>query len=207
MYDDRILGALYGFSFAFIMMILLVILGIYILYIIGLCKLFKKAGKNGWGAIIPFYNTWVLGEISGAALWYPLLIIILNLIDIDNSYLSFLGNLVIIGAKFVIFYNLAKKMHKGTDTAVLLTFFSLIMIPIVGFSSSYQIDENVVVDENGPIKYRDNNRSSVNSSAYDKSNNENNDVDNSKIKFCSNCGKAVNFGVKFCGNCGNELRK
>ena len=40
---------------------LLVFLGIlviafYVVYVIALAKLFKKAGEDGWKAIIPFYN-------------------------------------------------------------------------------------------------------------------------------------------------------
>ena len=32
--------------------------------------LFKKAGKNGWEAIIPFYSSWTLYEISGFPGWF-----------------------------------------------------------------------------------------------------------------------------------------
>lgn len=45
--------------------ILLLVIALYAVYVIGLWKLFKKAGKQGWEAIIPFYNTYVLVEISG----------------------------------------------------------------------------------------------------------------------------------------------
>lgn len=45
--------------------ILLLVIALYVVYVIGLWKLFKKAGKQGWEAIIPFYNTYVLVEISG----------------------------------------------------------------------------------------------------------------------------------------------
>ena len=55
---------MFGIFFIMIIIVLLV------LYFIGLWKLFQKAGKNGWEAIVPFYNTWVLVEISGLAWWY-----------------------------------------------------------------------------------------------------------------------------------------
>lgn len=39
--------------------ILLLVIALYVVYVIGLWKLFKKAGKQGWEAIIPFYNTYI----------------------------------------------------------------------------------------------------------------------------------------------------
>lgn len=55
--------------------ILLLVIALYVVYVIGLWKLFKKAGKQGWEAIIPFYNTYVLVEISGLNWWYFLIAI------------------------------------------------------------------------------------------------------------------------------------
>lgn len=43
---------------------------------------FKKAGKEGWEAIVPIYNTIVLIEISGLPMWY----IALFFIPIANIY-------------------------------------------------------------------------------------------------------------------------
>ena len=54
------------FALALTILIPLIIIGIglLVLYIVGYVKLFKKAGRDGWEAIIPFYNDWVLVEIS-----------------------------------------------------------------------------------------------------------------------------------------------
>lgn len=41
------------------------ILAIYIVWIIGMWKVFEKAGREGWKALIPIYNMYVLTEISG----------------------------------------------------------------------------------------------------------------------------------------------
>src|SRR5262245_53965955 len=50
--------------------------GLVILMIIGMWKVFEKAGKPGWAAIVPFYNTFVLTEIAGKpVLWFILLFI------------------------------------------------------------------------------------------------------------------------------------
>lgn len=67
--------------------ILLLVIALYVVYVIGLWKLFKKAGKQGWEAIIPFYNTYVLVEISGLNWWYFLIAIsgtILGMLKING---------------------------------------------------------------------------------------------------------------------------
>src|SRR5690606_10731419 len=60
-YSAETAGALAGF-FGFM---LFVYLGIAIISIIGMWKVFEKAGKPGWAAIIPIYNIYVMIEIVG----------------------------------------------------------------------------------------------------------------------------------------------
>jgi len=48
---------------------------ILVLNIVGMWKVFEKAGKPGWAAIIPIYNVIVLLEIVGKPVWWFLLII------------------------------------------------------------------------------------------------------------------------------------
>ena len=52
---------------------MLISLGVSILTIVALWKVFAKAGKPGWAAIIPFYNIYVLCEISLGSGWLFLL--------------------------------------------------------------------------------------------------------------------------------------
>src|SRR5215213_1016061 len=47
-----------------------------ILVIAGMWKVFTKAGKPGWAAIIPIYNAVVLLQIAGKPLWWLLLFFI-----------------------------------------------------------------------------------------------------------------------------------
>lgn len=44
-----------------------------VLMIIGLWKVFTKAGKPGWAAIVPIYNLITLLEIVGRPAWWVLL--------------------------------------------------------------------------------------------------------------------------------------
>ena len=53
----------------------LVTLGLSILAIIALWKVFEKAGEPGWAAIIPFYNSYVLCKIAGKKNWFIYMLI------------------------------------------------------------------------------------------------------------------------------------
>jgi hypothetical protein len=44
--------------------------------IVGMWKMFVKAGKPGWAAIVPFYNAYVMLQIAGKPGWWLLLFII-----------------------------------------------------------------------------------------------------------------------------------
>ena len=48
-------------------------------------KIFKKAGKNGWEALIPIYSSWTLFEISG----YPGYLILFVLIPYAGFIILF----------------------------------------------------------------------------------------------------------------------
>ena len=56
-----------------------------IISIVALWKVFSKAGKPGWGAIIPFYNLYLLLKIAGKPGWW----LILFLIPFVNIYAAF----------------------------------------------------------------------------------------------------------------------
>ena len=99
----------------------LLYLGIIVLIIAGLWKIFAKAGKPGWASIIPFYNFIVLLEIVGKPTWW----IILAFVPIVN--------IVIV---IMVYIDLAKSFGKGVGFGLGLTFLSPIFICILGFGSA-----------------------------------------------------------------------
>lgn len=139
---------------AFIIVFALIFIAVAVILIIGKWKYFKKAGKGGWEAIIPFYSDWVLVETAGLE-WYWFLAVIAptifsvlgNIISIFNS-LSFVANIAMILGNVCIFYNISKRIHKDTAWIVLGTLFSPIMIAIAGFSSNITYDNTVEVTKN-----------------------------------------------------------
>ena len=90
----------------------------FLIIIISLWKIFVKAGKPGWAAIVPIYNTIVMLEIVGKSLWW----IILMFIPFVNIVLS-----------IIVTVELAKKFKKSSGFAVGLILLPFIFYPILAF--------------------------------------------------------------------------
>jgi hypothetical protein len=89
-----------------------------ILVLAGRWKVYVKAGKPGWAAIIPIYNIWVLLQIVGRPGWW----IILFFIPFVNFIMS-----------IVISFDVAESFEHGIPFALGLFFFPFIFYLILGF--------------------------------------------------------------------------
>lgn len=98
-----------------------VVIAITVLMLIGLWKIFVKAGKPGWAAIIPIYNIIVLLEIIGRPLWW----IVLFLVPFVN-----------IVANILVSIDLAKAFGRSSGFGIGLAFLAPIFYPILGFGNS-----------------------------------------------------------------------
>ena len=128
-----------GLTGAFASMgILIVILFIisYVLIIVSLWKIFKKAGKPGWASIIPIYNIYVICQIAEKKWWNILLL----LIPIANIY-----------AMIVLYNGLAKKFGKSGGFVVGMILLPIIFFPILAFSGSKPINVNQTNDDSKNI--------------------------------------------------------
>lgn len=186
---DR-LGLFIEGSIVLILILGLLAIAIGIIYIVALWKLFKKAGKKGWEAIIPFYNTYVLIQIAGLNWWYFLIAIsgtIITLIGLNN--LSWITNIATLAVNFFIFYNIAKKMKKSpVGFGVAGIFISGILVMVLGFSKN-EFDNSIAVSPNGPI------------GADEANSNKSNEPE----RYCLGCGQKLKPNTKFCENCGNKI--
>jgi hypothetical protein len=100
-------------------MVVEVIIGV--ILIAALWKVFAKAGKPGWAAIVPIYNIIVMLQIAGKPAWW----IILFFIPIANVVV---GILIAIG--------IANAFGKSGAFAAGLILLGFIFYPILGFGSS-----------------------------------------------------------------------
>lgn len=137
-----------------IVAILAIIAGI--LEMIGMWKIFKKAGKKGWEAIIPYYNIWTLNKISGCKWWFFLLAISTTIISFsgtaveDIANLDFIASIANIFAMYMINYNIAKKFSKSHGYAIGMTLLPFIFYLILGFGKD-KFDNKIKVSPFGVI--------------------------------------------------------
>jgi hypothetical protein len=101
-----------------LLIILAITLPFIILQTIGYWKLFEKAGKPGWAALVPIYNTIIILQIINKPWWWFLLMII-----------PFFGLIWAVWAT-----NLFVKSY-GKDVAYTIGFILLpfIFVPLLGF--------------------------------------------------------------------------
>lgn len=99
----------------------LIQLALVVVMLAGMWKVFVKAGKPGWAAIIPIYNIVVLLEIVGKPIWW----VVLMLIPCVNIVVMIL-----------VCIELAKCFKKDPIYGVGLALLGFIFWPILGFGSA-----------------------------------------------------------------------
>jgi hypothetical protein len=107
--------------FAFMGAFMIIYFAIFLVVIISLWKLFEKAGKPGWAAIIPIYNIIVLLEIVGKPIWW----IFLLLIPLVNLFIG-----------IYVVHLLSKSFGKDIVMTILLIFLPFIGYPMLGFGDA-----------------------------------------------------------------------
>jgi hypothetical protein len=99
----------------------LIYLAIIVLMIVSMWKVYVKAGKPGWAAIVPIYNFIVLLEIVKKPLWW----IILMLIPFVNLVIA-----------IMLMIELAKAFGKGTGFAIGLILLPFVFFPMLAFTDA-----------------------------------------------------------------------
>jgi len=94
---------------------------------VSMWKIFVKAGKPGWAALIPIYNLYMFLVIAGRPGWW----LILYIVPIVNIIIT-----------FMVAVSLAKMFGRSTMFGiVMLGIFNFIGYPILGFGKSQYIGE------------------------------------------------------------------
>ena len=109
--DDSVIGIL----------ITVVGLAVVIAMIAGMWKVFEKAGRPGWGCLIPIYNVILLLGMAGKPIWWIVLLII---------------PLVSIIVVIMINIELAKNFGKSTGYGLGLALLPMFFYPMLGFSDA-----------------------------------------------------------------------
>lgn len=165
---------------------------------------FRKAGKPGWAAIVPFYNLYVLFDIT----WGNGMRFLLLLIPIYNIILSIQTQV-----------RLAKAFGKSGGFAAGLIFLPYIFIPLLAFGKeTYQgVPVKAAPYQNNPyqqggysqqpqqFQYAAPPQQPQQYAAPQQPVPQQPETETRTSAFCPRCG-VKSSGEKFCQNCGTPLR-
>jgi hypothetical protein len=96
-------------------------IAILLLMIVGMWKVFSKAGQPGWAILIPIYNLYVLCKVAGRPGWWLLLMLI--------PFVNFI-------IAIILDIDIAKNFGKGVGFGIGLLLLPFIFFPILGFGSA-----------------------------------------------------------------------
>ncbi len=99
----------------------IIYLAVIVLIIASWWKIFTKAGKPGWAAIVPIYNIIVILEIVGKPVWWFILLLI--------PFVNFFVGIYVI-------HLLSKSFGKDIGMTLLLIFLGFIGFPMLGFGDA-----------------------------------------------------------------------
>ena len=101
-------------------------LALSVLVIVSMWKVFTKAGKPGWGAVIPIYNVYLLLKIAGKPGWW-LVLYFIPLVNIVIAIIACIG--------------VAQSFGKGACFGVGLALLGIVFFPILAFGDAKCIGE------------------------------------------------------------------
>ena len=111
-----------------VLLIFLVAGAVAIFSIIVTWKVYEKANKPGWASLIPFYNNYILDEMTWGNGWLFLLSL--------SAVVPFVGSSVAIVMHVLTSIKLAKAFGKSTGFAFGLIFLNIIFMAILAFGDS-----------------------------------------------------------------------
>lgn len=122
--ETGVVAAMMGFFAAYA----LVILAVAVVMIVSMWKIFVKAGKPGWAALIPVYNFIVLLEIVGRPTWWVLALF--------AGIIPVVGPIAALAVSIVVAIDLAKSFGKDTGFGILLALVSVVGYPMLAFGKA-----------------------------------------------------------------------
>jgi hypothetical protein len=110
--------------------IMLIFFALYLLLVVamlvGMWKVFVKAGRPGWEAIVPFYNFYILITKVAIRPWWLFL-------GILAVFIPFVGPFVMLAVSILISIDVARNFNRGIGFAIGLALLPFVFYPILGF--------------------------------------------------------------------------
>ncbi len=110
----------------FLLLFFAVTLGVTLLQLAGMWKVFEKANQPGWGALVPILNIFYLLEIADKETWWLILFVIPGISII---------------ASIVVLIDVAKNFGKGPGYGLGLVFLAPIFWPLLGFGDDKYVGD------------------------------------------------------------------
>jgi len=186
-----------------------IVLPLLVLGIVGMWKLFSKAGQPGWAVLIPVYGSYVLLKIGGMSGWW-LLLLFIPVVNIP---------ILIVEA-----YHIAKSFGKSGVFGFFLLFLFPIGYMILGFGNSRYLGplahRPLPQGSSGPVQgqlgydrrqvpYAQVTAAGQSPGAMIPHATSPSQTQPAPIQvthfFCSKCGTKLTMGASFCGSCGSPV--
>lgn len=105
---------------------LLIVLVIAILSLVALWKIYKKGGKPGWAALVPFYNQYCMFDIAFGCGW----LFLLTFVPLVNIVIGIMKQ-----------FKLARAFGKGVGFGFGLMFLNTIFLYILAFGKAEYVGQ------------------------------------------------------------------
>lgn len=138
-YNSNLLAMLGGF----VLILGLFFLVCLIIIVVSKYCIFEKAGKPGWAAFIPYYNTYVSYEMLNMQDLFVVFIIASLAGFFLSGILATLAGIVVFGLNIYENINLAKAFGKSTGFMVGLVLVPIVFYPILAFGGAEYQPENL----------------------------------------------------------------
>lgn len=102
----------------------------------GCWKVFTKAGRPGWAAIVPFYNFYVLLEIAGRPGWW----LVFYVLAFFVFFIPPVSGLILLVVGIIVGIDVARKFGKGTGFGIGLGILPYVFYPILGWGGAQYQD-------------------------------------------------------------------
>lgn len=133
-----------GGFLAFMAGLWLLIMVFVVVTIVGMWKVFEKAGIPGWKALIPVYNTWLMMEMSGKPGWWALVGLASGIPVI---------NIVAVPVAIVMYVLASLELGKAFGKSTVFSVFGLIIFSFVGMLMLGFGDDKYTKPASAPAKF------------------------------------------------------
>jgi hypothetical protein len=106
----------------------IVSIALLILVIAGTWKMYEKAGRLGWTAIIPIWSQITQLQVAGMSPWWVLFYLV--------GIIPIVGSIAVVVFMVFVWLKIAKAFGKGVGFTLGLIFLPFIFVPILGFGDA-----------------------------------------------------------------------